>query len=417
MEEKVNIVKMAYLYSSNGEWEKAIGEYRKLLALDPLDPHVLSMLGDAYVKKGDSASALEVYRRARKLYEKIGNYSKIQGLDRKIGKLDVQGLSIPDRHFVQGVQKILEADRLAQEGQVDEAIARYQEWIAAEPLNYTYREKLAALLIDHARVSEAAVQLQAVAMAYVNQDRLEEAAEAVKKLEELEPNAFSTLQVQWVLAEKTGDKAVQEKLRVPLAKAALEEQDSAKALELLSGFSADASPEVQRLFVRAALMQKNFGEARDRLKNLLQAFPDDSELLEKALEIEESQKNWPTALDFANRLAKLNPENLSWKVRCAKILIQMREVEEATRIYGELYATALQKKQPDAAWSYLEAVLAFRPTHLETWKKRAELALRLNRRKEAVESYEKLLQLFREGKKREEAQKVERILAKLKALS
>ena len=60
-EGKKNIIKTAMLCVQEGKWDKAIVEYKKLLALDPIDYNVHSMLGDAYIKKGEDAFAYQEY--------------------------------------------------------------------------------------------------------------------------------------------------------------------------------------------------------------------------------------------------------------------------------------------------------------------------------------------------------------------
>ncbi len=59
--DKKNIVKMAYIYFQEGRWDKAIEEYKKLIALDPEDINTHNMLGDVYVKKGSTREAFEEY--------------------------------------------------------------------------------------------------------------------------------------------------------------------------------------------------------------------------------------------------------------------------------------------------------------------------------------------------------------------
>lgn len=59
--DKKNIVKMAYIYFQEGRWDKAIEEYKKLIALDPDDVNTHNMLGDVYVKKGAVREAFDEY--------------------------------------------------------------------------------------------------------------------------------------------------------------------------------------------------------------------------------------------------------------------------------------------------------------------------------------------------------------------
>jgi tetratricopeptide (TPR) repeat protein len=69
-EDKKTIIKMAYIYSQEGRWDKAILEYKKLLALDPADNNVHTMLGDAQAKKGAAQEAFTEYQLATEAYNK-----------------------------------------------------------------------------------------------------------------------------------------------------------------------------------------------------------------------------------------------------------------------------------------------------------------------------------------------------------
>lgn len=412
-EEKVNIVKMAYLYASNGEWYKAVEEYKKLLAMDPLDPHVLSMMGDAYAKKGDDAEALAAYRKARSLYEKVGNFPKMQGLDRKIGRLNLDRLEVKDRHFVQGIRRILEADQLAAEGRVDEAVARFRELIEAEPLNFTYREKLARMLLDEARVLEAAEQLRAVVAAHLQEGRLEEAESFLAQLREADPGSYETLKICVDFAERAGRAEEAAAGRVELARAAFAKGLHAETREILARIPEPHPPELRRLAAEAALHQNDFDDAKRRLEDLLSENPEDAEVLAEMLTLEERQKNWPTARDYAVKLLKQRPTDVRLRVRLAKILLQMREIEGATRLYLGLAQESLQEGNLEAVLGHLESVLAFRPDHLEILKKKAELLLKMGRRAECVEAYKALQMAYTERKMGEEARKAGAILAKL----
>jgi tetratricopeptide (TPR) repeat protein len=96
-ENKKNIVKMATIYAQEGKWEKAIGEYKKLVTLDPTDYNVHNMLGDAYLKKGDDALSYQEYIIAAEAYIKQGLADKANIVYKKIGKLDSEKLPEKDK--------------------------------------------------------------------------------------------------------------------------------------------------------------------------------------------------------------------------------------------------------------------------------------------------------------------------------
>lgn len=86
--DKKNIVKMAYIYFQEGRWDKAIEEYKKLLALDPEDINTHNMLGDVYVKKGSSREAFEEYIKVSTDFSSRGQTDKAVIVNKKIAALD-----------------------------------------------------------------------------------------------------------------------------------------------------------------------------------------------------------------------------------------------------------------------------------------------------------------------------------------
>ena len=79
---------MAYIYSQEGRWDKAIAEYRKLLNLDPNDFNVHNMLGDVYVKKTEFQEAFASYILCSDAYIKMGQTEKATVVYRKLSRLD-----------------------------------------------------------------------------------------------------------------------------------------------------------------------------------------------------------------------------------------------------------------------------------------------------------------------------------------
>src|SRR3954470_12527260 len=76
-EDKKTIVKMAYIYAQEGRWDKAIAEYRKLIALDPADGSGYALLGDAYAKKGSVQEAFDTYVQAADAHSRQGAADKM----------------------------------------------------------------------------------------------------------------------------------------------------------------------------------------------------------------------------------------------------------------------------------------------------------------------------------------------------
>src|SRR5512146_606293 len=102
--DKKNIVKMAYIYFQEGRWDKAIEEYKKLLAIDPEDINTHNMLGDVYVKKGSPREAYDQYSKVSSELAARGQHDKAAVVNKKIAALDNTTLP-PDARTKQNLIK------------------------------------------------------------------------------------------------------------------------------------------------------------------------------------------------------------------------------------------------------------------------------------------------------------------------
>src|SRR5260221_13228387 len=90
--DKKNIVKMAYIYFQEGRWDKAIEEYKKIIALDPEDINYHNMMGDVYVKKGSMREAYDEYIKVSAEFSTRGATDKAAIVNKKIAALDASTL-------------------------------------------------------------------------------------------------------------------------------------------------------------------------------------------------------------------------------------------------------------------------------------------------------------------------------------
>ncbi|MCK5242740.1 tetratricopeptide repeat protein [bacterium] len=121
-EEKKVIVKVAYNYFQEGKWERALSEYKKLIALDPMDFLVHNMMAEIYTRKGEKQEAISEYNKAANLLGATNNLEKAVQAYKQILKLDPenQKAQIKAEEIVNTL--IAEADRLARHGSWEEAL-------------------------------------------------------------------------------------------------------------------------------------------------------------------------------------------------------------------------------------------------------------------------------------------------------
>jgi len=415
-EEKVGIVKMAFVYTQNGEWYKAIEEYKKLVLLDPEDPHVCNMMGDAYVKKNDDQDALNAYVRSRELYSALGNFNKVNSIDRKISKLNPDRMDVKHRHLQAGVTKTVEADVMALEGRLDEALAKYLDIIAAEPMNYSYRDKLAGLYLENAQVTEAAEQWKIIAEFHIDNGRMEQAAAYARKMSEVDPDSLDTLRLQGHLALTQGDTANTTEINSKLANLAYDMGEYEIAREALEHVVVVGNYPMKLLRVKVLIALKQTKEAREKLDGMLKENPTDEGVLDLLLTLEEQEKDWSSAQSHVQALLEKRPDDLKVMGRAARIFLQTAHHVEATELYLRLAEGAVKESNLEGAFNYYECILAYRPDNTDALKKKAELFLKQGKKQEVVATYKILQKVFNDKKMTADALKVGAILAKLSGL-
>jgi tetratricopeptide (TPR) repeat protein len=415
-EDKSLIVKMAFLYYQSGEWYKAIEEYKKLLSMDPEDAHVHNMMGDAYAKKKDDADAFRAYLKSKEIYEKQGQTNKVSSIEKKIAKLSPDKMELKDRHFFQSIAKTLEADRLAAEGKIDEAAALYAQFIAAEPINFSYREKLANIYLEHAMVTEAAAQLKAIADIHLSEGRLELAQTFAGKISLMDPEGMETLRLLATIAKQKNDQEGMAKYYAKLGQLAFDAGQFQEAKTSLELAAQAGNAGLKLLTAKTLTALKQSKEAKQQFELLLQENPEDENLIEQLLNLSEETKDWPSAHKHIENLMNRRPNDTKLMPRLARVLLQVGKRPEAFQIYLNLAGEALKENKLEAAFTYFDSILALDPENVDILKKKAEIYLKMGKKQEVIDTYKKLQALFTQKKMAEEAKKVGLILTRLAGL-
>jgi tetratricopeptide (TPR) repeat protein len=415
-DDKAMMVKMAFLYVQSGEWYKAIEEYKKLIGLDPEAAHVYNMMGDAYVKKNDHVEAFQAYLKSKELYDKQGQTNKIVAIDKKISKLSPEKMDTKQRHFFLSITKTQEAENLAAEGKLEEAVAHYHQLIAAEPINFSYREKLANLFLENAQVTEATAQLKAIADIHLSEGRLEMAMTYVGKISLMDPEGMETLRLLSTLAEKKGNPEDVLKYYSKLAQVAFDAGIYEEAKTAIEKATQGGHTGLKPLFAKTLMALKKSPEAKLQFELLLKENPQDETLVEQLLSLSEETKDWNGAHGYVQDLLKRRPEDMKLQSRLARILLQVGKRPEAMQIYQNLAVGALKENKIEAAFSYLDSVLSLEPDNIDILKKKAEIYLKLGKKQEVIDTYKLLLNIFTQKKMVEEAKKVSLVLTRLAGL-
>jgi tetratricopeptide (TPR) repeat protein len=138
-----------------GETDAAVKMAREILEVDPDNPDVRGLVGNALISEGDEAEAAEMMIPAAEALLEKADYSRAQKMLRELVEIapnDERVLRLAIRAFrPSGDQEMLTrltaslAEVCYQSGQEDQAKRFYLELVAAEPTNELYRERLAQI--------------------------------------------------------------------------------------------------------------------------------------------------------------------------------------------------------------------------------------------------------------------------------
>ncbi len=187
--DKKNIVKMAYIYFQEGRWDKAIEEYKKLIALDPEDINTHNMLGDVFVKKGSTREAFDEYIKVSMDFSSRGQSDKAAIVNKKIASLDASLLPADAQKRQSLIKQSLKAETAMEQGDVDSAIEALSEVLKMDSENLAAFYKLGELFEKKGQVAEAVKQYQVLGAAFLKNRLYKKAQEMYSKVVQLDPSS------------------------------------------------------------------------------------------------------------------------------------------------------------------------------------------------------------------------------------
>lgn len=186
-EDKKAIVKMAYIFSQEGRWDKAIEEYKKILKIDSEDFNNHAMLGDAYVKRSEVQLAFDSYIVAAEAYSRLGQTEKSSVIYRKISKLESSKLN-PEAQQRQSIfKKQAEAEAAMEAGEVDAAIEAFKAVLEMDRDRFDLYQKLGDLYLRKGEKTLAIKQYLDIAQIYLTNKLYKKAAPVYTKVIEIDP--------------------------------------------------------------------------------------------------------------------------------------------------------------------------------------------------------------------------------------
>jgi len=186
--DRVRVIEQAEKYVRGGRIKEAIAEYEKLALSDPQDVGTINIIGDLYIRLGQTERGVRSFERVAGEYEKRGLYSQALAISKKIHRLVPDSvdfaLKLGDLYgqqgFVADAKNVYAAvaGRLAGAGKTAEAVAIFEKIVTIDREDGAARKALAGLFAGVGNIGAALDQLNELAAVHAEKGQFD-AAEAV----------------------------------------------------------------------------------------------------------------------------------------------------------------------------------------------------------------------------------------------
>jgi tetratricopeptide (TPR) repeat protein len=182
-------------YAAEGEYLKAMEEYKKMLRMRPEDPDIMNLVGDTYRRLGKNREAIEMFEKAARVYASQAYYDNAVAVCKKILRME------PDRSEVlkmlaelyleqglsgQATSLLVDyAMKKKEEGNHEAMLNAYRNLTTMRPKDIGLRMKLADEYIGLGRMEDACIQLREISILYREDNNYEEVANIDKLIGEI----------------------------------------------------------------------------------------------------------------------------------------------------------------------------------------------------------------------------------------
>jgi|GEM_PF-2403093 len=182
-------------YAADGEYLKAMEEYKKMLRMRPEDPDIVNLVGDTYRRLGKQREAIEMFEKAAGVYASQAYYDNAVAVCKKILRME------PDRSEVlkmlaelyleqglsgQATSLLVDyAMKKKEEGDHEAMLNAYRNLITMRPRDIGLRMKLADEYIGLGRMEDACIQLREISILYREGGNHDEVANIDKLIAEI----------------------------------------------------------------------------------------------------------------------------------------------------------------------------------------------------------------------------------------
>jgi tetratricopeptide (TPR) repeat protein len=268
-EDKKTIVKMAHIYTQEGRWDKAVNEYKKLLKLDPEDFNTYSVLGDAYVKKGELQPAFDAYLVCSDAYVRLGQLEKAALAQSKIARLDPEQLRPADRAKQAVFKKQVEGDKAMEAGELDKAIEAYQDVLKLDRDRFDLYQKLGDLYLRKGETEAACAKYLEIGNIYFTNKLYKKAAPIFLKVVELDPEQVDAHSALAEIQAKSGNESEAKKEFITLTEFLFQRGDYDRAYQFAQRAEALKAIESYNYIGHVLLRRGKLDEAKGWFEKLL----------------------------------------------------------------------------------------------------------------------------------------------------
>ncbi|HTA75717.1 MAG TPA: tetratricopeptide repeat protein [bacterium] len=393
-DEKINIVKLAYLYFREGRWDNAIEEYRKLLEIDPEDMNVHKMLGDVYVRKNDHAQAYEEYSKVEAHFVQIDQTDKASLIQDKINRLDQNRLPAAARQ---------KRSRLPNKSDKTVEDSGGKETVDSE--DKVSSSNLEKMEVESGQFSNPVERYTRLGESFFESHLFKKAMEMFKKVVALDSqNRVGRVRLAQIYA-KTGMENEAKKEYLNAAGQALTQDDLDHAFEYANKAVELKSIEAQYILGVVLFKRRQWAEAREKLDTLLRFKTSHAGGQVYLAKVFDEMNLLDKAVETFQKALKLDKDGVlaleAWAEYCAK----RKLVDEAVKTFTELIGKAAAGGDRKRALELARKLLAVDVTRVSSKLKLAQLLQSVGDLKGAADIYYHLAQWYKNQNEKDEANK------------
>jgi tetratricopeptide (TPR) repeat protein len=412
MEDKKDILKTITRYAQAGEWEKAIREYEKLLAMDPKDINTHNALGEALARTGDNRKAFEHYLKVLDDYTQKGNTSKMMFLYKKIAKLDPRKFDLEGKALHEKITRVVNATNAYDEGDPDKALPLLKEADKFDRYNPDILVKLGDVCEKKNMIGEAVEAYTTAIRVLVEKNKKDEAiAIAGRVLVMDKDNTEAMAMVADDLLSK-GQKEKAEEIFKELLITMAEKDKIADGKEIAKR-AMDLNIMYGKQFYAYFLFKDNkIEEAKNVLESSESLTPEEKVLLGK-IYFKGCEYDRAKAI-----LLSLSPDVIDQNAEIIEIIadsfLKMREYKTAAEYYLKALKMLKAEGHFDDAIMMANKMLNVDTENVELHEIMAEIYTKKNMKVKVIDEYAKLAALYEKHGRAEDALKIRQVLSRLK---